>query len=90
MGDKKRKNKKQRRKNNNFPTFNGFCHIKIDDQGDIFDINTTTSHICCDQHVFSTCFHTSQCTFTLFLRPTAMQYSSTELFFLNAKNKILW
>lgn len=54
-------------------TFNRFSHIIIDNHRHIFNINTTTNHVSCNQDIFLTTFKTCQSKLSLFLSFTTMK-----------------
>jgi len=48
-------------------TFNALCHVIVDDQWNVFNIDTTSSDIGCNQNVFTSTLERGQCKLTLFL-----------------------
>jgi hypothetical protein len=47
--------------------FNSVCHLEVDDQRDVWHINTTPSKVRCDKHVDFAIPELRQCSFSLLL-----------------------
>lgn len=59
--------------------FNRLRHVVVDDQRNVFDVDTTACHVRRDENVFCTRFKVRQGKFTLFLTFATVQCASIEL-----------
>lgn len=60
-------------------TFDVLRHVVVEDHGDVLDVDTSTSDVCGNQDVFSSCFEVGQGELSLLLAFTAVQRAGVVL-----------
>ena len=55
------------------PTFNVFRHVVVDDQRNVLDVDTSTGHVSCNEHVFTAVLQGSEGKLSLVLTLTSVK-----------------